>query len=212
MNIFRREMLLWGSFLAVSALAAPSKAKKEHLSPPINAQLPSERAVTPNVESAPGMVPAPTAPVAVKEEWKWDRRIGLQVAILYPTPGGLGVGLNYRYDDNLRFGVGFGTVIWYTTVGVNAKYLFVPEWSFRPFAGVQLNRTDTIVDDLFDAVANNIAGTTSTKKDDPPKWHGAFDVGFDYLAVHGFNFGIGASFIIGDSGADNTVYPFTYLG
>lgn len=204
MNTLRRVLLLAiSSWTLPSALAATAKAK-EHLSPPTNAKMPSERANPPSVESAPEATSAP--------EWKWDRRIGLQVALLYPTPGGLGLGLNYRYDDNLRFGVGFGSVLWYTTVGVNAKYLFMPEWGFRPFVGVQLNRTDTIVDDLFDAVANNIAGTTSTKKDDPPTWHGAFDVGFDYLAAGGFNFGIGASFILGNSGADNKVYPFTYLG
>lgn len=130
---------------------------------------------------------------------------GLDLAVLHPTPGGLGIGGDFYVLDNLRVGIGAGSVIWYDTYGISTKYMFMHDKAISPFAGIQVNNTVEHVSQ----VVGSVLGTESEAEN---IWHVNVDVGADWQTEAGFNVGLGVSFFAIKGAIDNTVLPYLYVG
>jgi len=131
-----------------------------------------------------------------------QNKFGVFLSAFKPAPGGFGVVAAYNCNPNLRFTAGFGSVLWWSTVGVGAQY-FLTSTEVRPYLGAQITHTSDIDfeddDPIFD-IADSSKETS-----------GSIDLGLDWKTEVGFTMGLGASFLI-NSFLDNTVLPHLYIG
>ena len=184
-------------FLAFSFPALSAKASTEHAAAKTETALSEEDK---NKEEAPSL--PQKKDIRETHLRRASGTFGLNIGILHPTPGGIGLGAFYYVIPELRLGVSIGTAIFLTTMGIDAHYMFLKDSLISPFAGVQINRTEIvdIVGTLFKAPLQNATVN-----------HMNFDVGVDLQTSAYFNMGFGLSFSAINAPVDN-VLPYMYLG
>lgn len=132
---------------------------------------------------------------------------GFFVTALKPAPGGLGFEVAYQYTDDIRITVGFGSIVWWSTVGVGAQYQFSSH-GFSPYIGAHITHSNFI--DL-NSDDSSLLWDTDDVTDGDDGLGGSIDIGIDWETGPGFTVGIGGSLLI-NSFIDNKVLPHAYIG
>jgi len=144
------------------------------------------------------------------------KKIGLSAGIFSPAfPAFSSYGLHFNLTSRIQLAAGYGafnfsdpltptTKIGVTSYGVGANF-FLLDWSLSPFVGFNYMRTKA--DGAFTLFGSdfNFSGTRTTMY---------ASVGIDHQSQIGFNFGLGAHYMIAPSEIKSVLplVPFLYVG
>lgn len=151
---------------------------------------------------------APELKSEVSAGTRESKKIGLYLGVVSePYPSILSLNIAYNLLDHLRLNAGAGTLIFGSSYGIGAKYLFSPASSFSPILGLSASRTR-----LIDFISGAFGGRPSP---DDIVWSSTLTGGVDWQAQNGFYLEAGLNWMWFASPSDiigTRVLPYLNVG